>query len=750
MIGRLRAWVPWVALGAVLAGPAWLIVSTSFMLYDDEGYVLLSLRQFLAGHALYDELFTQYGPFPYAYHLLVTGLLDLPMTHVVGRALTTLHWVACSVLAGLAARHVTERLSVGLATAGIAFALLWQMALEPNHPGSLIAVLVAVGGWLACRWPAARRPAGIAATLGALGAALLLTKINIGVLFCSSVGVILLLGTAWPDRLAVAARVAAWMGLLALPWGLMQAQLGQPAMLFFAVQFTLAAAGLLWVQPVAPAALPLRCTHAVVIAFGLTLAAVAVVPLLRGTSLAALIGAVLLDPLRHPANFIFPFPWEVRTGWLAAVAWTLTAAAGWHLRRHGDLGRTLRALVVSARLAAFALFLFKLPTWPTIHTLWDYFGVCLPLVPLFVVPLRSPEASRALFPLAIVALPQVLHAYPVAGSQVGWGSFLLLPVFAAGIAEAWSVLADASAPRVARVIRAGFAGLLAAAALFVVFLLAREGWQRHTGSQPLGLPGAETIRPGGEARITLRTLTLNAQVHADVLFSRPGMYSYNLWSGADTPTLRNATHWSWLLNAAEQRAVVQRLEATPRRAIITNRRLDEFMVRYKVPLDGPIQSHLLAGYRPLFSMGDFEFLVPRDSQAVPFGQIALQGRDDAPAASGHQPIMLQANLVLTGTPASYALEAIEAPWNTLLDFPAAGTRGYLEPITREGRVFGPAVPLPLRQPVNGLFRLTLFHDAAPPLRYGSTMVLVVRDGAGRVLAEASFFSSGDDAPPGAN
>lgn len=749
MILRLRAWLPWVVLGALLAVPAWLIVSTTFMLYDDEGYVLLSLRHFLAGHALYDELFTQYGPFPYVYHLLLTGLLDLPLTHEVGRALTTLHWVACSLLAGLAAREASGRSAVGLAAAGVTFALLWQMALEPNHPGSLIAVLVAAGGWLAARWPSTARPAGIAAVLGVLAAALLLTKINIGILFASGVALVLLRDTAWPARFAGPARVAAWAGLLALPWGLMNAQLHRPAMLFFALQFTLAAAGLLWVNPPAAATLPLRSAPVAALAAGLAGAAIALGPLLRGTTAAALVGAVLLDPLRHPANFIFPFPWEARTGWLAGGAWLLTAAAGWQLRRRGALGPGLRRLVVGARLAVFGLFLLRLPTWPTINTLWDYFGVCLPLAPLFVVPLGPAGERRAVFPLAAVALPQVLHAYPVAGSQVSWGSFLLLPVFAAGLAEAWTVLGAARGARTARWVGGSFTGVLAAAALFVVSLLAREGWQRHTSSLPLGLPGAETLRPGGEARVTLRTLTLNAQVHADVLFSRPGMYSYNLWSGADTPTLRNATHWSWLLNADEQRRIVRRLESTPRRAIITNRRLDEFMVRYEVPMDGPLQSHLLAGYHPLFRLGDFEFLVPRDSEAVPFGRIMLQGRADAAAGADHQPVMLQANLVLAGTPSSFALQSIEAPWDTRLDFGVPTPRGYLEPITREGRVFGPAVPLPVAQPVHGLFRLTLFHDAAPRLRFGSSLTLVVRDPAGRALAEAWFFSPGDAAPPAA-
>ncbi|MCC5021498.1 MAG: hypothetical protein J6386_01170 [Candidatus Synoicihabitans palmerolidicus] len=60
---------------------------------------------------------------------------------------------------------------------------------------------------------------------------------------------------------------------------------------------------------------------------------------------------------------------------------------------------------------------------------------------------------------------------------------------------------------------------------------------------PLQLPGAENIRRDDRSRLIARTLSLHAGLHADVLFSRPGMFSMNLWTGVPTPSSRNATHW---------------------------------------------------------------------------------------------------------------------------------------------------------------------------------------------------------------
>ncbi|MFM9029874.1 MAG: hypothetical protein ACKOTF_04210, partial [Opitutaceae bacterium] len=42
-----------------------------FMFYDDEGYVLISYRNFAEGGALYREIFSQYGPFPFVVHSIL-------------------------------------------------------------------------------------------------------------------------------------------------------------------------------------------------------------------------------------------------------------------------------------------------------------------------------------------------------------------------------------------------------------------------------------------------------------------------------------------------------------------------------------------------------------------------------------------------------------------------------------------------------------------------------------------------------
>ena len=46
---------------AVLAGFG--LMFSTYMTYDDEGYVLFSLRNFVDGGGLYDRVFSQYGPF---------------------------------------------------------------------------------------------------------------------------------------------------------------------------------------------------------------------------------------------------------------------------------------------------------------------------------------------------------------------------------------------------------------------------------------------------------------------------------------------------------------------------------------------------------------------------------------------------------------------------------------------------------------------------------------------------------------
>ncbi len=70
---------------------------TGFSDYDDEGYMLLSLKSFLDHGWLYDPL-NVYGPFYYEFWGAVFSIFGMPVNHDGGRMVTMVVWVlrACS------------------------------------------------------------------------------------------------------------------------------------------------------------------------------------------------------------------------------------------------------------------------------------------------------------------------------------------------------------------------------------------------------------------------------------------------------------------------------------------------------------------------------------------------------------------------------------------------------------------------------------------------------------------------------
>ena len=740
MIRRLWPVVLWSVLGGVLLATAYLLINTTFMLYDDEGYLLLTYRNFISGARLYDDIFSQYGPWPYLYHLLISLGLNEPLTHAVGRSLTAVHWTLCALLVGAIARRLTGRLSAAVFATLISFGLLWQMSSEPSHPGSLISTMLAITVLIVVVTHETGRWSWLGAGIGLAAALLVLTKINIGIFFIAGAGVGALRLTAWPERWRRPAVILAAVGLLAVPWGLMRGKLDVPWVLTFAIQFTVAAAGLLWVTPpvFSSRRIPPRTWGVALGVFLSTILLVAAVMSARGTSISALLQAVLFAPLRQPASFMIGFSWGPAVWPVAAICWLVTARAGWELRQRGEVGRVTRHTLIALRLATGVAFLVKAETWLTIQGVGGFIAYCLPLLPVFLVPLdprpaaESGSAGAKLW-VAGLALPQVLHAYPVAGSQMGWGTFLLLPVLVAGLHDTWQTLASSRPDGGRWWPRAGWSLLILVGSAQLALLL-HTGWDRYHTSKPLGLRGAEDIRAGDRARQILRVLTLNAAVQADVLFSRPGMFSYNLWSGVPTPTARNATHWFWLLDESAQTSIINRLRQVPRSAIIISRELDGFLESIHVPMQGPLQGFIHEQYRPLFSLGAFDFMVPLASRAVPFGRVEAL----AAAAPTDSPTLLQTNVVLDGRLASVQLQSLQSPWAIHENYTPQNARLVLEPINSQGESVGPAIELPQTQPVRGLFRLNIYAHRPPDLTQPSALVLVGLDPAGVVVSESVF------------
>src|SRR5438067_1140913 len=149
-----------------------------FQAYADEGYMLVTLRDYLAGHPLLTPYLALYGPFFYE---LVGGLfklLGIIPTNDSGRLFSIVVWLASSVVAGLATYRLTWNLAVGVVGQLVTFSLLAVLAQEPMTTYGLISLLLA--GLVLVATYRLEKPRATAVLVGAIVGALCMLKINVG------------------------------------------------------------------------------------------------------------------------------------------------------------------------------------------------------------------------------------------------------------------------------------------------------------------------------------------------------------------------------------------------------------------------------------------------------------------------------------------------------------------------------------------------------------------------------------------
>ena len=177
--GALRALVAAGALTAVSLF-LYLMAFNQFKWYDDEGFLMLTQQGFNQGHALYDDIFTQYGPFSYILRdLIYRAIPDLSVTHDANRMISLIFYLLTVILLAVATYRLTRSgLLAVIVLAGSALEAGGPLGNEPGHPQDLIALL------LACLLVAATlkdRSLMRPVLLGSLLAAITMTKINEGI-----------------------------------------------------------------------------------------------------------------------------------------------------------------------------------------------------------------------------------------------------------------------------------------------------------------------------------------------------------------------------------------------------------------------------------------------------------------------------------------------------------------------------------------------------------------------------------------
>ncbi len=558
--------------GSVLAVIGYWMLFTTFMVYDDEGYVLISLRNYIVHGGLYDQVYSQYGPFFYHFYDALQRVLPLEYDNASGRWITLVNWLATAGASSLLAWRYTRSTIHALFALGMTFFFLWVMQREPMHPGSLLTALVALGtvsGFIAIE---REHPVPFAIGGALFGVALLLTKINVGVFFITAIGSWMLVNTV---RSPASRFSPAWLvalGCVLLPFSLMQSLWSAPWVRVFAMIAATSALSLALVlkQSRRPEHTP--STWGWLLGVGAALAFfIGLLTWLRGTSVMALIDGVILEPLKHPGVFPLLVVWNDASVPIAIGSFVL--ALWFHLGKK----RPPAAFTVIAGLRFFILAGFLLSGHPSMGDFGLLYG--MPLIWLLVTPLNNGEITnlnRARLWAGWVLVFQSLHAYPVAGSQINFGTCLFPATLTMGVYEAL-VYFKALLPSFARRLTITTGALLLIPLAWMTATVGKTSSINYHERQPLGLRGIERIRLSEGFTDTLRIITGNLQLHANTVFGFPGLYSMNLWAGKPTPTLANAPHWFTLLTPTQQEAIIDRLKADPDACIVVQRDVIDFL-----------------------------------------------------------------------------------------------------------------------------------------------------------------------------
>ncbi|XZE19161.1 hypothetical protein SH449x_004472 [Pirellulaceae bacterium SH449] len=487
------------------------IVMSTLAPYDDQGYVMMTVKTFLAGETLYGKTHTQYGP---AYYLLTGSLhsvMGIPLTQDGVRVKTVIFWCLSTLLAYSILRRLGWGVPITLFFATLFHLHLSKLALEPGHPQEWILVLSLLSFWYVVgtnryRWLLA------AIAVGLIG----MIKINCGFLF--AVPLIIQALVAYKQD---SAQRSAMYQVLAGGAG------ATVAVFVLSLGMGITAEQFLW---------------------GLV-----------GQHRGFANDFYHLIPVSAPA-ILFGFCC------LAAFVWKNTNHGGRKNKESAFGNTTLCFLVLSA--VAVAAYQAVSDWWsPLIHGLEPrgastWLVIIGPAMSIWL--LRSDETARSLSPYVIgVTWLAPLMAYPTPGTQLtlgtsfGWIVFGVLASFCcrslATYASPRNLVADQTKLR----FEAGNVRLLPLMSISLGIMVSIVGWQRWLSYSPIGLRGSEWLR--------LDPVTCEQELQIARAIARTGCerlvfdgHNHNrfyFWTDTKPLTAANPTFWPRMLTFEEQQRI---------------------------------------------------------------------------------------------------------------------------------------------------------------------------------------------------
>jgi len=539
------------------------LLLTTLAPYDDEGYVMMTLKSFSENHPLYEETYTQYGPSFYLLTSPLHSVLGLPLTHHAVRLKTAFLWAITVLLTMGIMLKLSGNCLLSLTTSCMVAIHLGRLALEPGHPQEISLLMSMLGLWLLCnssprRWWMA----------GCCAAICGMCKLNVG--FVMTASLLLAACIAIPEVKYVRRSIvfAVWaLASLAVGATMLKANYGS-----FGIVYPVA----MLASWLAVALLALRQRETAVFVSKLrgfsplisTLASGLIVTLfialwarLNGTSWSMLVWGIAGQHQAHAKYFFHPIPLSAFT-----VLGVLAVAASYRNPFWLGIAGIVCFAIAIAKAAGNAM----LPLNYNCQEGAEWLAIIGPSFAPGLLFFRGRMRRGRVMLAGLTALGPWI-AYPIAGTQLMLGAlpgWLTIGVVVSDSLQAATVaMKSKSEFASAKVIDwTPYARVLLVGAFVAGFASSVASTTNWIYGTSLGLRGSEWIHVAPIEAATEQQLVqeIIESGASHLVFDGHTVNRFYLWTGLKPLTNRNATLWPFMLSSnelAELRESVKRSQS---------------------------------------------------------------------------------------------------------------------------------------------------------------------------------------------
>lgn len=554
---------------------------------------MLTLRFYGRGLPLYDGFFSHFGPFFFNFYNLIYGAFGFDLTHDVSRGFSVLVRAASCIVAGaIVLRTLKSYLAASLALLLTAFTMA-GMSNEPGHPQDLVSLLIALIAII----PASSSPRSSAWHLsiwGSLTAALVLTKINAGVLALIP-SLLICLYYSGSNRLPRSVTFFLYLAALLLPFALTWNHLDSSS-LRLSLLVSISLFLLFLFCPKSERRYPLL---PFLLGFVVLLLFFLAHELSRGTSIREFIlGALsakspILDAERLQLDFSPYFLPSLAASALFGIVFFYSVR---NRKQQPPVIRLLQLLVST----------YFLLVQTTLHSLPDS-TLALPWCWLFVNNTSEEERFQT-WTISLLLIFQLLLVFPLAGSQTNCAMTLGPALAVIMFIDTVRVLRESFCLRSTRAaisILVALSGIIAVYSFSFHFF---EAYLRYAANAPLSLPGSKLLRLAPSQASNLRKAVSQIGPE-DTLFTVPGLYSFYFWADKESPTTFTVSPWIVLFQKETLKKIESDLEAKRHLTVIWNdQAYNMWTYGRRLPDNGELLNYLRRRTREVQRAGDYTIL----------------------------------------------------------------------------------------------------------------------------------------------